>query len=72
MSLPFEKVWASLVNVALLLHVEMSDDEVTKLVWFICKSIKHKDLLRLDIDLVRGSNMNRSRVMKRAQLGLLT
>lgn len=68
--LPYEKVWASLVNVVLLLHAEMSEKELIDLLWFVCKSVRSPDLLSLDLSLVKAANP--SRLLKKAQLTVLT
>lgn len=69
--LPFEKIWASLVNVLLLLHQELPPETLVEMSWYVCKSLKEKDLMKLDLTLVRGGVANSSRLMKRAQLKLL-
>ena len=72
MKLPFEKVWSSLVNVLLLLHQELPAETLVEMSWYVCKSLKDKDLMKLDLTLVRGGVANSSRLLKRAQLKLLT
>jgi hypothetical protein len=67
--LPYEKVWASLVNVVLLLHAEMSEKELVDLLWYVCKSVRSPDFLSFDVSLVKAANP--SRLIKKAQLTVL-
>lgn len=71
LQLPYTQVWASLTNIVLLQHNEMDDDEFVSILWFICKQLGRKELLELELDLVRGANLNKSKLLKRAQVGLL-
>lgn len=72
MKLPFQRVWSSLVNVLLLLHQELPPEILIEMSWYVCKSLESKDLMKIDLTLVRGGVANSSKLMKRAQLKLLT
>ena len=55
MKLPFEKVWSSLVNVLLLLHQELPAETLIEMSWYVCKSLKDKDLKRFLLRLKKES-----------------
>ena len=50
----------------------MPPETLVEMCWYVCKSLKDKDLMKLDLTLVRGGVANSSRLLKRAQLKLLT
>ena len=41
--LPYVKVWQSIVNVVLMAHAEMTDEQLISILWHVCKSVKSRD-----------------------------
>ena len=72
MGLPYSKVWASLINVVLLMHQEMPDELLIRISWYLSKGVGVREKFTFDTGVVEGSSTLRAeKLRKRAQVKFL-
>lgn len=72
MGLPYAKVWASLINVVLLMHQEMPDELLIRISWYLSKGVGVREKFTFDTGVVEGSSTLRAeKLRKRAQVKFL-
>lgn len=72
MGLPYAKVWASLINVVLLMHQEMPDELLIRISWYLSKWVGVREKFTFDTGVVEGSSTLRAeKLRKRAQVKFL-
>lgn len=65
-------MWASLINVVLLMHQEMPDELLIRISWYLSKGVGVREKFTFDTGVVEGSSTLRAeKLRKRAQVKFL-